>query len=33
MLLFDEMKGVNKIKIFNKYDQYPKVNKLKNKFF
>lgn len=33
MLLFDEMKSVNKIKIFNKYAQYPKVNKLKNKFF
>ncbi len=33
MLLFDEMKHVNKIKIFNKYAQYPKINKLKNNFF
>ena len=33
MLLFDEMKPINKIKIFNKYAQYPKINKLKNNFF
>ena len=33
MLLFDEMKPINKIKIFNKYAEYPKINKLKNNFF
>ena len=33
MLLFDEMKANKKIKIFNKYAKYPKLNKLKNKFF
>lgn len=33
MLLFDEMKKLNKIKIYNKYAKYPKLSKLKNKFF
>ena len=33
MLLFDEMKKNKKIKIFNKYASYPKLDKLKNKFF
>ena len=33
MLLFDEMKKENKIKIFNKYAEYPKINMLNDKFF
>jgi len=33
MLLFDEMKTIKKIKIFNKYAKYPKLSNLKNKFF
>ena len=33
MLLFDEMKKENKIKIYNKYAEYPKINKLSNKNF
>ena len=27
------MKKLNKIKIYNKYAKYPKLSKLKNKFF
>ena len=33
MLLFDEMKTNEKIKIYNKYAVYPKIEKLKNTFF
>ncbi len=33
MLLFDEMKADEKIKIYNKYAVYPKLEKLKNNFF
>ncbi len=33
MLLFDEMLKDNKIKIFNKYASYPKIEMLKNNFF
>jgi predicted dehydrogenase len=33
MLLFDEMKPYNKIKIFNKYAEYPKISRLANKNF
>ena len=33
MLLFDEMKQKNKIIIYNKYAEYPKINKLKKKNF
>ena len=33
MLLFDEMKQKNKIIIYNKYAEYPKINKLKKKTF
>lgn len=33
MLLFDEMKENGKIKIYNKYASYPKLNKLKNQNF
>lgn len=33
MLLFDEMLEKNKIKIFNKYASYPKIEMLKNYFF
>ena len=33
MLLFDEMKKKNKITIFNKYAQYPKISDFDNKFF
>ncbi len=33
MLLFDEMNKNGKIRIFNKYAQYPKIEKLKNNFF
>ena len=33
MLLFDEMMKDNKIKIFNKYASYPKIEMLKNNFF
>ena len=33
MLLFDEMLTDNKIKIFNKYAAYPKIELLKNNFF
>ena len=32
MLLFDEMMKDNKIKIFNKYTSYPKIEMLKNDF-
>ena len=33
MLLFDEMNIQEKIKIYNKYAVYPKIEKLKNTFF
>ena len=33
MLLFNEMENENKIKIFNKYAQYPKISYFDNKFF
>ncbi len=33
MLLFDEMKEHEKIRIFNKYAEYPKLESLKNNFF
>ena len=33
MLLFDEMESINKIKIFNKYAQYPKISHFNNNFF
>ena len=33
MLLFDEMLEKNKIKIFNKYASYPKIEMVKNNFF
>ena len=33
MLLFDEMLEKNKIKIFNKYASYPKIEMMKNNFF
>ena len=33
MLLFDEMNSFEKIKIYNKYAIYPKIEKLKNTFF
>ncbi len=33
MLLFDEMKSLDKIKIYNKYAMYPKVHKLNDKYF
>ncbi len=33
MLLFNEMESDNKIKIFNKYAQYPKISYFDNKFF
>ena len=33
MLLFDEMESINKIKIFNKYAQYPKISHFDNNFF
>ena len=33
MLLFNEMENENKIKIFNKYAQYPKISQFDNKFF
>ena len=33
MLLFDEMNSLEKIKIYNKYAIYPKIEKLKNTFF
>ena len=33
MLLFNEMENENKIKIFNKYAQYPKMSYFDNKFF
>ena len=33
MLLFDEMLVKDKIKIFNKYASYPKIEMLKNNFF
>ncbi len=33
MLLFDEMNIHEKIKIFNKYAQYPRIDKFNNKFF
>ena len=33
MLLFDEMKTEKKIKIYNKYAEYPKINMLNDKFF
>ena len=33
MLLFDEMNIHEKIKIYNKYAAYPKIEKLKNTFF
>ena len=33
MLLFDEMKKKNKIMIYNKYAEYPKISEFNNKFF
>ena len=33
MLLFDEMNNSEKIKIFNKFAEYPKLKNLKNNFF
>ena len=33
MLLFDEMNNSEKIKIFNKYAEYPKLKNMKNNFF
>lgn len=33
MLLYNEMDFQNPIKIFNKYAEYPKINKFKKKFF
>ena len=33
MLLFNEMESDNKIKIFNKYAQYPNISYFDNKFF
>jgi len=33
MLLFDEMKKDNKIVIYNKYAEYPKISEFKDKFF
>ena len=33
MLLFDEMKDVNKITIYNKYASYPDISEFDNKFF
>ena len=33
MLLFDEMAGDNKIKIFNKYAEYPSISQFDNNFF
>ena len=33
MLLFDEIKNGNKIKIYNKYATYPKISDFKDKFF
>ena len=33
MLLFDEMKSDNKIVVYNKYAEYPKISEFDNKFF
>ena len=33
MLLFDEMRQTEKIRIFNKYAEYPKIESLKDNFF
>ena len=33
MLLFDEIRTIDKIKIFNKYASYPKISDFDNKFF
>ena len=33
MLLFDEMKDKDKIKIYNKYAKYPKISFFDSKFF
>ena len=33
MLLFNEMLNDNKIKIYNKYAEYPKISEFDNKFF
>ena len=33
MLLFDEMKSDNKIFVYNKYAEYPKISEFDDKFF